>query len=137
MHVKEAMNPHADVINCEHTVQEAAQKMLRGDYGSLPVERDDKMVGMITDRDIVIRVVAQGLDPAKTKVETCMTEGISYCYDDDDLAVVGQEMITGKIRRLPVINRKKRLVGMLSLGDIANKGQNKNLSHDILSHVSH
>lgn len=137
MHVKEAMNPHAEVINCERSVQEAAQKMLRGDFGSLPVERDDKMIGMITDRDIVIRVVARGLDPASMKVEDCMSEGINYCYDDDDLAVVGQEMISAKIRRMPVINRHKRLVGMLSLGDIANKGQNKNLSHDILSHVSH
>ena len=137
MHVKEAMHPQADVINYEHSVREAAQKMQSQDFGCLPVERDDKMVGMVTDRDIVMRVVAKGLDPETTKVEEIMSEGISYCFDDEDIAVVGQKMISEKIRRLPVINRKKRLVGMLSLGDIASKGQNKNLSHDILSHVAH
>ena len=137
MKVKEVMRPRADVINEDHTVEEAAKMMAKGDYGSLPVERDDKMVGMITDRDIVIRVVARGLDPADTKVSECMTEGINYCYEDDDVAVVGQSMISFKVRRMPVINRSKRLVGMLSLGDIANRAQNKNLSHDILSHVSH
>ncbi|QDK38768.1 CBS domain-containing protein [Bdellovibrio sp. NC01] len=137
MKVKEVMRPRADVINADHTVEEAAKMMAKGDYGSLPVEREDKMVGMITDRDIVVRVVARGLDPADTKVSECMTEGINYCYDDDDVAVVGQSMISFKIRRMPVINRSKRLIGMLSLGDIANRAQNKNLSHDILSHVSH
>lgn len=137
MKVKEIMKPRADVINEDHTVEEAAKMMAKGDYGSLPVERGDKMVGMVTDRDIVIRVVARGLDPADTKVSECMTEGINYCYDDDDVAVVGQSMISFKVRRMPVVNRSKRLVGMLSLGDIANRAQNKNLSHDILSHVSH
>lgn len=137
MRVKEVMRPRADVINFEHTVAEAARMMAKGDYGSIPVERGDKMIGMITDRDIVVRAVAKGLDPATTSVEQCMSEGINYCFDDDDIAVVGQTMISKKIRRMPVINRSKRLVGMLSLGDIANRAQNKNLSHDILSHVSH
>lgn len=137
MRVKEVMRPRADVINFEHTVAEAARMMAKGDYGSIPVEKEDKMIGMITDRDIVIRVVAKGFDPATTNVEQCMSEGINYCFDDDDISVVGQTMISKKIRRMPVINRSKRLVGMLSLGDIANRAQNKNLSHDILSHVSH
>ncbi|MDG0815760.1 CBS domain-containing protein [Bdellovibrio svalbardensis] len=137
MRVKEVMRPRAEVIHFDHTVAEAAKMMLKGDYGCIPVERADKMVGMLTDRDIVVRVVAKGLDPAKTTVEECMSEGINYCFDDDDIAVVGQTMISKKIRRMPVINRSKRLVGMLSLGDIANRAQNRNLSHDILSHVSH
>ncbi len=137
MRVKEVMRPRADVINFENTIVEAAKMMAKGDYGSIPVEKGDKMIGMLTDRDIVLRVVAKGLDPASTRVEQCMSEGINYCFDDDDIAVVGQTMISKKIRRMPVVNRSKRLVGMLSIGDIANRAQNRNLSHDILSHVSH
>ncbi|MBO9665554.1 MAG: CBS domain-containing protein [Bdellovibrio sp.] len=136
MKVKDVMRPRADVINCEHSVLEAAQMMVRGDYGSLPVERNDKMIGMITDRDIVLRVVAEGRDPRNTTVEQVMTQGIDYCFDDEDIAVAAQEMISNKVRRYPVVNRSKRLVGMLSLGDIANKAQNKNLSHDLLSHLA-
>lgn len=137
MRVKEVMRPRADVIHFDRPVMEAARMMSKGDYGCLPVERDDKMVGMITDRDIVVRVVAQGLDPSRTTVEQCMSEGINYCFEDEDIAVVGQQMISKKVRRMPVVDRKKKLVGMLSVGDIAKRAQNKNLSHDILSHVSH
>jgi len=137
MKVKEVMKTRADVIHFDHTVEEAAKMMAKGDYGSLPIERNDRMIGMITDRDIVVRVVAKGLNPSSTTVEQCMSEGISYCFEEDEIAVVGQKMISNKIRRMPVVNKNKKLVGMLSLGDIANKAQNKNLSHDILSQISH
>ncbi|WP_413586598.1 CBS domain-containing protein [Bdellovibrio sp. HCB274] len=136
MKVKDIMRPRADVIDASRTVQEAALMMQKNNYGSLPVSRDDKMVGMITDRDITIRVVADGLDPKTTRVEQCMSQGIHYCFDDEDLAVAAQQMIRSKIRRIPVVNKSKRLVGMLSLGDIATRGQNKNISHDLLSHVA-
>lgn len=137
MKVREVMHKQADVINLNHTVREAAQMMARGDYGCLPVEDNDKMIGMITDRDIAVRVVAKGLDPNNTKVSDCMSQGINFCFEDDDLDSVGTQMSSKKIRRMPVINRQKRLVGMLSLGDIANKGRDQKLSHNILSHVSH
>lgn len=136
MKVKDVMRPKADVIHFDHSLTEAAKMMAKGDYGCLPVEKADKMVGMITDRDITIRAVAQGLNPSTTQVQQCMSEGINYCFDDEDIAVVGQKMISNKIRRMPVVNKSKKLIGMVSLGDIANKAQNKNLSHDILSHVS-
>ncbi|MEK2690191.1 CBS domain-containing protein [Bdellovibrio sp. GT3] len=136
MKVKDVMRPRADVIGADRTVQEAALMMEKNSYGSLPVSRNDKMIGMITDRDITIRVVAAGLDPKTTLVEQCMSQGIEYCFDDEDLGVAAQHMIRNKIRRVPVVNKSKRLVGMLSLGDIATRGQNKNISHDLLSHVA-
>ncbi|WP_413577521.1 CBS domain-containing protein [Bdellovibrio sp. HCB290] len=136
MKVKDIMRPRADVIDADRTVQEAALMMQKNSYGSLPVSRNDKMIGMITDRDITVRVVAAGLDPKNTRVEQCMSQGIRYCFDDEDLSVVAQQMIRSKIRRIPVVNRSKRLVGMVSLGDIATRGQNKNISHDLLSHVA-
>nr|BFD63852.1 CBS domain-containing protein [Bdellovibrio sp. HM001] len=137
MKVKEIMHKKADVINRDHTVREAAQMMARGDYGCLPVEENDKMIGMITDRDITIRLVAKGLDPNNTKVSECMSSGIDFCYEDDDLEQVGRLMGSNKVRRMPVINREKRLVGMLSLGDIANKSRDQELTQNILSNVSH
>lgn len=137
MKVREVMHKQADVINLNHTVREAAQMMARGDYGCLPVEDNDKMIGMITDRDITVRVVAKGLDPNNTKVSDCMSPGINFCFEEDDLDSVGTQMSSKKIRRMPVINQQKRLVGMLSLGDIANKARDQKLSHNILSHVSH
>lgn len=137
MKVKEVMHSRADVINCERTVREAAEMMARGDYGCLPVEDKDRMIGMITDRDITVRVVAKGLDPNLTKIADCMSKGVDYCFEDEELSTVGEKMMSHKIRRMPVINRSKRLVGMLSLGDIASKSRNENLSYHILSEVSH
>lgn len=137
MRVREIMHKKAKVINFEHTVAEAAKIMEDTDCGSLPVEKNDKMIGMLTDRDIAIRVVAHGKDPKKTRVSDIMTEGISYCYEDDDITEVGKKMAAGLHRRLPVVNKDKRLVGMISLGDIANKGKDAKLTHEILSQVAH
>lgn len=137
MLVREVMHPNAKVINFQHTVEEAARLMESEDCGSIPVEKDDKMVGMVTDRDIAIRVVAHGKDPSKTPVQEVMSEGINYCFDDDDLNDVRRKMTDRQHRRLPVVDRNKRLVGMVSLGDIANKAGDPGLSHDILSKVSH
>ncbi len=88
MKVKEVMHQKAKVINYEHSVEEAAKLMEKEDCGSIPVERNDKMVGMITDRDIAIRVVAHGKDPRKTKVQEIMSKGINYCFEDDDIQEV-------------------------------------------------
>lgn len=137
MRVREIMHPKAKVINFSHTVEEAARLMETEDCGSIPVERDDKMVGMVTDRDIAIRVVAHGKDPRKTKVSEIMSEGIDYCFEDDDITAASQKMTGRQHRRLPVVDKNKRLVGMLSLGDIASKANDANLSHEILSKVSH
>ncbi|AFY02502.1 CBS domain-containing protein [Bdellovibrio bacteriovorus] len=137
MKVKDVMHERAEYINRERTVREAAEMMAKGDYGCLPIEENDRMIGMITDRDITLRVVAKGLDPNVTKVSECMSKGIEYCFEDDNLLEVGEMMASQKIRRMPVINESKRLVGMLSLGDIASKARDQSLSHEILSNVSH
>ncbi|MGE9743547.1 CBS domain-containing protein [Bdellovibrio bacteriovorus] len=137
MKVKDVMHERAEYINRDRTVREAAEMMARGDYGCLPIEENDRMIGMITDRDITLRVVAKGLDPNVTKVSECMSKGIEYCFEEDNLLDVGEMMASQKIRRMPVINESKRLVGMLSLGDIASKARDQSLSHEILSHVSH
>nr|WP_295901728.1 CBS domain-containing protein [uncultured Bdellovibrio sp.] len=137
MIVREIMHPKAKVINFSHTVDEAARLMEQEDCGSIPVEKDDKMIGMLTDRDIAIRVVAKGKDPKKTKVQEVMSEGINYCYDDDDIAEVSKKMSGRQHRRLPVVDRNKRLVGMVSLGDLANKGHDANITHETLSNIAH
>lgn len=137
MRVREIMHPRAKVINYEHTVEEAARLMESEDCGSIPVEKDDKMVGMVTDRDIAIRVVAHGKDPRTTKVRDVMSEGINYCFEDDEVQDVSKKMTGRQHRRLPVVDKNKRLVGMLSLSDIANKANDAKLSHEILSKVSH
>jgi CBS domain-containing protein len=137
MKVKEVMHPKAKVININHTVEEAAKLMEHQDCGSIPVENNEKMVGMITDRDIVIRVVAHGKDPRSTKVRDIMSEGINYCFEEDDIKVASKKMTSRQHRRLPVVNKDKKLVGMVSLGDIANKANDAKLSHEILAKVSH
>lgn len=137
MKIKAVMSPRATVIHFDKTVIEAAQLMEREDVGSIPVEKNDKMIGMITDRDICLRVVAQRRDPAKTTVEEVMSEGIEYCFEEDELNSVVTKMSRNQIRRLPVVNQAKRLVGMVSLGDIATRVQDPSVSHQALSGVSH
>lgn len=137
MRVREVMHRNAKVINYSHSVEEAARLMEKEDCGSIPVERDDKMIGMVTDRDIAIRVVAHGKDPRKTRVEDVMSEGINYCFEDDDIQEVTKKMASKQHRRLPVVDKNKRLVGMLSLSDIANRGQDAKLTHDTLAKIAH
>lgn len=136
MQIREIMHQGANVINCNLSIQDAAKMMKEKDIGALPVERDDKMVGMITDRDITIRVVAGGKDPKATKIHECMSEGINWCFEDDDVDEVSKKMQERKQRRTPVVNRDKRLVGMVSLSELAGKSKNPNLSHDVLSSVT-
>ncbi len=119
MLVREAMSKNVDVIHRDKTVREAARMMKEGDYGSIPVQADDKLRGMVTDRDIVIRVVSEGKNPEEVTVAEVMTEGIDYCYEDENLEEVGERMAQSRHRRFPVLNREKRLVGIISLGDLA------------------
>lgn len=136
MLVKDVMHKKAKVVNFQDSVEAAAKLMVTEDCGSIPVEKDDRMVGMLTDRDIAIRVVAKGKDPKKTKVQDVMSEGINYCFEEDSLDEASSKMSGKKHRRLPVINKERRLVGMLSLGDIARKNQASKVSSDILTRVS-
>ena len=118
MKVSEAMTRDVRVANPEDTVQQAARLMASLDAGVLPVGTDDRLVGMITDRDIAIRGVAEGKGP-EARVRDVMTEDVKYCFDYQDVDEVTRNMGDIQVRRLPVVDRNKRLVGILSLGDIA------------------
>lgn len=96
-----------------------AARMADADIGALPVGRNDRLIGMITDRDLALRVVAQKRDPQTTRAEDVMTSGLIWCRTEEDVEDAVHLMDQKKVRRLPVINEEKRLVGMLSLGDIA------------------
>ena len=119
MQIREIMTQGAEVVYIDDTAQEAAAKMRELDVGALPVCDGDRVQGVVTDRDMAIRLVAEGCDPARTKVSDIMTAGVSYCFDDQSVEEAVILMEAEQIRRLPVFNHEKQLVGMLSLGDLA------------------
>jgi len=118
MRVSEAMTREVRVANPAQTIRDVAKIMQEIDAGAVPVGENDRLVGMITDRDIAIRAVAQGKGP-DTPVRDIMSKDIKYCYEDEDLEHVADNMGELQLRRLPVVNREKRLVGIVALGDIA------------------
>ncbi|EAQ36913.1 putative inosine-5'-monophosphate dehydrogenase protein [Nitrobacter sp. Nb-311A] len=118
MQVQEAMTRDVRVANANETIEQAARLMFDLDAGALPVGENNRLVGMITDRDIAMRAVAQGKGP-QTKVREVMTDDVKYCFDDQNIDEVTHNMGDIQVRRLPVLNRDKQLVGILSLGDIA------------------
>jgi CBS domain-containing protein len=118
MKVREAMTRDVRLVKPDQPISEAAKLMAELDIGALPVEDGDRLVGMITDRDIAVRAVAVGRGP-DTPVREVMSGEIKYCYDDQSVDEVTQNMGELRIRRLPVLSRDKRLVGILSLGDLA------------------
>jgi CBS domain-containing protein len=116
--LKELMSRDVKVISPDMTIGEAAQKMRDGDFGMMPVGENDRMIGTISDRDIAIRAVAEGKD-AGTKVRDVMSPGIAWAYEDDSVEQAVAVMSKHQVRRLPVVNRDKRLVGIVALGDFA------------------
>jgi CBS domain-containing protein len=112
------MTREVRIANPGQTIRDVARIMSEIDAGSLPVGENDRLVGMITDRDIAIRAVAEGKGP-DTPVREVMSAEVKYCYEDEDLEHVAENMGDIQVRRLPVVNRDKRLVGIVSLGDIA------------------
>lgn len=118
MRVSEAMTRDVHLASPDDTIQKAAREMATLDAGVLPVGENDRLVGMLTDRDIAVRGVAEGKGP-KAKVREVMTEDVKFCFEDEDLDDVTRNMGDIQVRRLPVLNRDKRLVGIVSLGDIA------------------
>ena len=117
MRVSETMTRDVRLATTDQTIQEAARAMAGIDTGALPVSNGGRLVGMITDRDIVIRAVAAGKGP-QTKVSEVMTADLIYCFDDQEVEEVAQNMADTQLRRLPVVNHDRELVGILSLGDI-------------------
>jgi CBS domain-containing protein len=121
MEISKIMHRDVKIIGPDQTLRDAAAAMKKLDVGVLPVGEHDKLVGMITDRDIAIRGIAEGKGP-DTKTREVMSHEVKYCFDDEDVDHVAQNMAELQVRRLPVLNRDKRLVGIVSLGDLATQG---------------
>jgi len=118
MQIREAMSNDVRIASPSQTIRDAAILMAKIDAGILPVGDNDRLVGMISDRDIAVRAIALGKGP-DTPVREVMSEDVKYCFEDDDVDDVAQNMADIKVRRLPVLNKSKRLVGIVSLGDLA------------------
>ena len=118
MRVSEAMTREVRVCTPGQSIREVAKIMEEIDAGSMPVGENDRLIGMITDRDIAIRAVGAGKGP-DTPVREIMSAEVRYCYDDEELDHVAENMGDIQVRRLPVVNREKRLVGIISIGDVA------------------
>lgn len=132
--VRDLMTRGAEIVSPDSSLQDAARIMKDIDVGAVPVCNGDKIVGMITDRDIVLRSVAEGRPDAK--VSEVMSEGLEWCYEDDSVETAAAKMKDRQIRRLPVMSADKRLVGMLSLGDLAVDGTSDRRSGEVLEKIS-
>ncbi len=119
MQISDAMHKDANWVAADVPVSDIAKVMHDNDIGAVPIGRNDRLVGMVTDRDIALRVVGQGRDASKTKAEDIMTPHVVYCTSDQAVEDAIHLMDQRKIRRLPVLDENKRMVGMLSLGDVA------------------
>jgi CBS domain-containing protein len=118
MKISEVMTRDVRVASPDQSIRDAARLMAELDAGALPVGEHDRLVGMITDRDIAIRAVAHG-KPPETRVRDVMTDDVKYCFDDEEVDSVADNMGEVQLRRLPVVNRDKRLVGIVAIADIA------------------
>lgn len=138
MKVKDAMHKGVDWVSQDTPVVELAKLMRERDIGAIPIGDNDRLVGMVTDRDIVCKGVAtNGSDLSRTKARDVMTEGIHCCREDDDLSKAVRHMESLKVRRLPVINKNKRMVGMLALGDISSSASTDLLTECVKSVSAH
>ena len=120
MQIRNVMTRNPQLINPDDTIQHAARLMAECDCGIMPVSEGDHLVGMISDRDIAIRGIGNGKGP-HSKVRDAMTREVKYCFEDEDAGHVAENMADLQVRRLPVMNRDKRLVGIISLSDLARK----------------
>jgi CBS domain-containing protein len=136
MQVSDVMTCNAECIAPEATIQKAAQRMKELDVGSLPVCESDRLIGVLTDRDIAIRCVAQGHDPKSQRVRDAMTPQVHYCFEDNEVAAAAELMRDKQVRRLPVLNRDKRMVGIVTLGDLAVEDGNEQLAGHALEGIS-
>jgi CBS-domain-containing membrane protein len=123
MNVREIMSQDVVIASPDDTLQHAAELMADIDAGVLPVGENDRLVGMLTDRDITVRAVAAGKSPRECKVRDVMSPDIKYIFEDEAIEKAAQNMSDLQVRRLPVLNRDKRLVGIVSLGDVSLKKQ--------------
>ena len=135
MKVKNAMHKGVTWFEPTTSIEQLARLMREHDIGAIPIGENDRLVGMVTDRDIVCRCIAAGLDPKTTTARDVMTEGIIFCLDKQELDDAARIMETKKVRRLPIINGMKRMIGMLSLGDVYHRAPD-HLGGEVLHAVS-
>jgi CBS domain-containing protein len=136
MKVQEIMSRDVECIDPEMPIAKAADRMRDRDIGFLPICENDQLVGTVTDRDITIRSVAQGRDPRLAPVREIMTQQAFYCYEDDDIEKVGRYMQEKEVRRMLILNRQKRLIGVISIGDLAKTSGEKQLAGETLGHIA-
>ena len=136
MQLREIMTPSPEIAHPDAPVKEAAAKMRALNVGALPVCDGDRLVGLITDRDITIRATADGRDPAQTTIRDTMTDDIVYCFEDQNIEEAARIMAEKQIRRLPVLNRDKRLVGIISLGALVVNTNDESMAGQILKKIS-
>ena len=138
MKVKDVMHKGVDWVAPDTPVTELAKLMKAHDIGCIPVGEDDKLVGMVTDRDIVCKgLAAKNFDASRAMARDVMTTGIHCCREDDDLAKAVHHMEQLHIRRLPVINKSKRMVGILSLGDVSHSAPSALITECVKSVATH
>ena len=138
MKVQTAMHKGVKWVGPDTPITELAKLMRQHDVGSIPIGENDQLIGMVTDRDIVCKGLAQnGFDTSRATARDVMTAGIHCCRDDDDLAKAVRHMEALKVRRLPVINKSKRMVGILSLGDVSHSAPSDLLSECVKSVSAH
>jgi CBS domain-containing protein len=135
MQIQDVMTADVSFVRPDTSILEIARKMRDGDIGSTPVVENDRLVGMVTDRDIVVRVIAEGGDVRIKTARDAMSPGVLYCFGDQSIESVLENMGDQQIRRLPVIDRDKRLIGVVSLGDLALSGRRK-AAGDALQEIS-
>ena len=136
MRVSEVMTRGAECTYPDASVREAAVRMQALDIGAMPVCDTDRLVGMITDRDMTVRTTAAGADPNAARVRDAMTAAVHFCFEDQDVAEAARLMKDKQVRRLPVLNRNKRMVGIVSLGDLAVETHDEQLAGNTLEAVS-
>ncbi|MFN3828117.1 MAG: CBS domain-containing protein [Micavibrio sp.] len=135
MQIKDIMSKNVEVIPPGTFLSEVARRMHQRDCGCVLVAKDDRLVGIVTDRDLIVRGMAEGHHPTSTKVESLMSKDVLYCHDTDETIDVSLNMAKNKIRRLPVLDENKRLVGIVSLGDLAANLEDYNICGKALGHI--
>lgn len=133
--IKDVMSEGVKILDPEATLKDAARQMRDGNFGLMPVGENDRLIGTVSDRDIVIRGVAEGMD-ANTKVRDVMSEKVMWAYEDDSVEKACQIMSENQIRRLPIVDANKRLVGIVALGDLAVNGADIKSASETLSDIS-
>lgn len=136
MQLKDIMTKNVKIIPQNASVRDAAKLMKEIDTGFIPVMENNRVIGTITDRDIVVRSIAEGRDPNDTRVHDVMTSEFFFCYEDDDVKKAAKLMSDKQIRRIPIINHNNELVGVVALGDLAVDNRNDKMSGDILEDIS-